>query len=161
MYKRQGLAVVSPAWMRASARQRPEKFVQFGERIFGLKRDARSEKEAGRAMIDALKGKYRSWGLPVSLKDIGVGEKDFEKIAQEVTTDPDSGVKDKKIVFDVLGSGAGERVLIAQGSVAASWFPGKPPPVDALIIGSIDPPAAPEDRARRAATRKTSGKGEQ
>jgi hypothetical protein len=23
--------------------------------------------------------------------------------------------------------------------VAAAWFPGKPPPLDALIIGSIDP----------------------
>jgi ethanolamine utilization protein EutN len=43
------------------------------------------------------------------------------------------------IAFDVLGSGAGERVLIAQGSVAAAWFAGKPPPIDALIIGSIDP----------------------
>ncbi|BBY58745.1 EutN/CcmL family microcompartment protein [Mycolicibacterium sarraceniae] len=42
------------------------------------------------------------------------------------------------IAFDVLGSGLGERVLVAQGSVAASWFPGTPPPVDALIIGSID-----------------------
>jgi ethanolamine utilization protein EutN len=45
------------------------------------------------------------------------------------------------VAFDVLGSGVGERVLIAQGSVAAAWFPGKPPPVDALIIGSIDEPA--------------------
>jgi ethanolamine utilization protein EutN len=44
------------------------------------------------------------------------------------------------VAFDVLGSGVGERVLIAQGSVAAAWFPGEPPPVDALIIGSIDPP---------------------
>ncbi|WP_299557977.1 EutN/CcmL family microcompartment protein [uncultured Mycolicibacterium sp.] len=43
------------------------------------------------------------------------------------------------IAFDVLGSGVGERVLIAQGSVAAGWFTGPPPPVDALIIGSIDP----------------------
>ena len=42
------------------------------------------------------------------------------------------------IAFDVLGSGAGERVLIAQGSVAAAWFEGKSPPIDALIIGSID-----------------------
>ena len=42
------------------------------------------------------------------------------------------------IAFDVLGSGVGERVLIAQGSVAANWFTGTPPPVDALIIGSID-----------------------
>jgi ethanolamine utilization protein EutN len=45
------------------------------------------------------------------------------------------------VAFDVLGSGVGERVLVAQGSVAAAWFPGKPPPIDALIIGSIDTPA--------------------
>jgi ethanolamine utilization protein EutN len=43
------------------------------------------------------------------------------------------------IAFDVLGTGVGEQVLVAQGSVAASWFTGTPPPVDALIIGSIDP----------------------
>ncbi len=49
------------------------------------------------------------------------------------------GTGQRLIAFDVLGSGVGERVLVAQGSVAASWFAGKPPPVDALIIGSIDP----------------------
>lgn len=43
------------------------------------------------------------------------------------------------IAFDVLGVGVGERVLVAQGSVASNWFTGAPPPVDALIIGSIDP----------------------
>ncbi len=42
------------------------------------------------------------------------------------------------VAFDVLGSGIGEHVLVATGSVAAAWFPGKPPPLDALIIGSID-----------------------
>ena len=49
------------------------------------------------------------------------------------------GTGQRLVAFDVPGSGIGERVLIAQGSVAAAWFPGKPPPVDALIIGSIDP----------------------
>lgn len=44
------------------------------------------------------------------------------------------------VAFDVLGSGVGEHVLVATGSVAAAWFPGKPPPLDALVIGSIDPP---------------------
>jgi ethanolamine utilization protein EutN len=50
------------------------------------------------------------------------------------------------VAFDVLGTGIGEQVLVATGSVAASWFQttpagaGKPaPPVDALVIGSIDP----------------------
>lgn len=46
------------------------------------------------------------------------------------------------VAFDVLGSGVGERVLVATGSVAAAWFPGTPPPIDALIIGSIDEPTS-------------------
>jgi ethanolamine utilization protein EutN len=51
----------------------------------------------------------------------------------------ETGSGDRLVAFDVLGSGQGERVLIVQGSVAAGWLPGKPP-VDALIIGSIDEP---------------------
>lgn len=48
------------------------------------------------------------------------------------------GTKARFVAFDALGSGVGEHVLVAQGSVAAAWFPGKHPPIDALIIGSID-----------------------
>lgn len=42
------------------------------------------------------------------------------------------------LAFDPLGCGEGEKVIIATGSVAAGWFPGKSPPIDALIVGSID-----------------------
>ena len=42
------------------------------------------------------------------------------------------------VAFDVLGTGVGEQVLVATGSVAAAWFRGSPPPLDALVIGSID-----------------------
>ena len=52
------------------------------------------------------------------------------------------GTGARLVAFDVLGSGVGERVLVVQGSVAAAWFPGKAPPIDALIIGSIDEPAS-------------------
>jgi ethanolamine utilization protein EutN len=48
--------------------------------------------------------------------------------------------------LEVEAEGSGQRLVAfdAQGSVAAAWFAGKPPPVDALIIGSIDPdPSAP------------------
>jgi ethanolamine utilization protein EutN len=47
------------------------------------------------------------------------------------------------IAFDVLGSGIGERVLVASGSVAAGFFAPDHPPIDALIIGSLD--ETPED----------------
>jgi ethanolamine utilization protein EutN len=48
----------------------------------------------------------------------------------------------RMIAFDVLGSGVGERVLVATGSVASGWFKDHPP-IDALIIGSIDEPRTP------------------
>ena len=44
------------------------------------------------------------------------------------------------VAFDVLGSGIGERVIVATGSVASGWFGDDHPPIDALIIGSIDEP---------------------
>ena len=48
----------------------------------------------------------------------------------------------KLLAFDPLGCGEGEKVIVTTGSVAAAWFPGKAPPIDALIIGSIDEAAA-------------------
>ena len=45
------------------------------------------------------------------------------------------------IAFDVLGSGEGERVLVVTGSVASAYFAPEHPPLDALIIGSLDEPA--------------------
>ena len=53
----------------------------------------------------------------------------------EVVVDETSS---KLLAFDPLGCGEGEKVIVATGSVAAGWFPGKAPPIDALIIGSID-----------------------
>ena len=64
------------------------------------------------------------------------------------------GSSTRMVAFDVLGSGVGERVLFALGSVAASWFKGQTPPIDALIIGSIDEVA---EKAKPAATGKRSG----
>jgi ethanolamine utilization protein EutN len=40
-------------------------------------------------------------------------------------------------------------VLVATGSVAAAWFPGKAPPIDALIIGSIDEDSKKSDKSKK------------
>jgi len=56
----------------------------------------------------------------------------------EVEVDGGGQGKQVLVAFDVLGSGVGERVLVATGSVAAAYFPDPHPPVDALVIGSID-----------------------
>lgn len=59
------------------------------------------------------------------------------------------GTGARLITFDVIGSGVGERVLIATGSVAAAWFrDGPAPPIDALIVGAIDEPPAGRTASR-------------
>lgn len=62
----------------------------------------------------------------------------------------------RMIAFDVLGSGLGEHVLVAQGSVASNWFAGPPPPIDALIIGSIDHSSAAPTSVANASSAQTS-----
>jgi alcohol dehydrogenase YqhD (iron-dependent ADH family) len=97
-----GLAVVHPAWLAYLCEQDPARFAHFAGRIFGIK--GKPAKEAGLAGIAALKAKYKSWGLPVTLKELKVPEDPatFEKIAADCLVDPDSGIKDKQIVLDVL-----------------------------------------------------------
>jgi ethanolamine utilization protein EutN len=50
------------------------------------------------------------------------------------------------VAFDVLGSGEGERVLVATGSVASGYFAPEHPPLDALIIGSLDEQGTGEEQ---------------
>jgi ethanolamine utilization protein EutN len=50
------------------------------------------------------------------------------------------GSSSRLLAFDPLGCGEGEEVIVATGSVAAAWFGGQSPPIDALIVGSIDEP---------------------
>lgn len=72
-----------------------------------------------------------------------------------------TGSGDRLVAFDVLGTGIGERVLVAQGSVASGWLPDRPP-VDALIIGSIDEPGpvtSTTGTTIRAAAKARSGTG--
>jgi ethanolamine utilization protein EutN len=68
-----------------------------------------------------------------------------------------AGSGEHLVAFDVLGSGQGERVLVVQGSVAASWLPDRPP-IDALIIGSIDDPAPVRSEPRPARKTKSATK---
>ncbi len=71
-----------------------------------------------------------------------------------------AGSGDRLVAFDVLGTGQGERVLVAQGSVAAGWLPGRPP-VDALIIGSIDEPSPAAGQPGPGPGKSTAGKSKQ
>jgi ethanolamine utilization protein EutN len=61
----------------------------------------------------------------------------------------DGADRERIVAYDVLGCGDGERVLVALGSTAASWFPDGPRPIDALIVGSLDQPERAVQRPGR------------
>jgi len=100
----EGLSVVHPAWLAYRCEKDPDKFVKFAKRIFGMEQGSMSDVEFGKAGIEALKARYKSWGMPLTLGEIGVDESCFDEIAEIVVNDPDSFIDDKKVVLDVLNS---------------------------------------------------------
>ena len=65
-----GLAAVWGSWARYVYREHPARFASFAEQIFGICRD--NEEEAAIAGIEAMEDYYRSVGMPVSLKELGI-----------------------------------------------------------------------------------------
>jgi ethanolamine utilization protein EutN len=78
--------------------------------------------------------------------------KRLENIPTGAFLDVETAGGGRVIAFDVLGCGEGEEVLVVSGSTAAAWLGGGKVPIDALIIGSVDPArgtAAPRPAAAR------------
>ena len=98
----EGLSVVHPGWSYYCCELDATRFVQLAQRVFGIQRNHRSDKEWGRSCIETYKKKYKSWGMPVTLGEIGVGKNSYDRIAEIVISDPDSSIKEKRTVFDVL-----------------------------------------------------------
>lgn len=74
-----GLSIVVPGWMSYQAEINPEKFAQFGRRVFGLKGDMTAvAKEA----IKILKNWFSSVKSPVSLHEAGIPPEDIDKISE-------------------------------------------------------------------------------
>ena len=62
----------------------------------------------------------------------------------EIEIIEDSDNPERVLAYDPLGAGAGERVLVTQGSVAKGWFKSGNAVIDALVIGIVDASAGDE-----------------
>lgn len=101
----EGLAVINPAWLEFENEKNPEKFVQFTERVFGIERPkGMSNIEYGKLGLRALKDKFKSWGLPGTLRELGVKEDMLEDIADNVLKAPEEYVFERNHVLEVLRS---------------------------------------------------------
>ena len=78
-----GLAMVNPAWMRFAAKSRPAKFVQFAERIFGLKAKNNNDLDCALEGIDSYEAFLKSIGCPTRLSELGIDDKLFTQYAED------------------------------------------------------------------------------
>jgi alcohol dehydrogenase YqhD (iron-dependent ADH family) len=78
-----GLAVVNPAWMRFAAKICPSKFVQFAERIFGLRAKKTEDMDCALEGIDRLEQFLRSIECPTRLSELDIEDKLITRYAQD------------------------------------------------------------------------------
>ena len=79
-----GLAVIVPNWMKFVYKHDLPRFVQFAVRVFGVEENFHNPEETALRGIEALQTFFASVGMPLTLKEIGIEEKDFAAIAGNV-----------------------------------------------------------------------------
>ena len=105
-----GLSVVNPAWMRFAANHRPQKFVQFSERIFGLKAKGSDDLDCALQGIDRFEAFLKEIGCPTRLTDLKIDDTLLTRYAQETL----------RIIHDEKGN-----------------LPGRPPMSEADIVAVL------------------------
>lgn len=78
-----GLSVVNPAWMRFAAQARPERFVQFAQRIFGLHPGGADDMACAMEGIDRFEAFLRSIGCPTRLSELKIDDTLLTQYASE------------------------------------------------------------------------------
>ena len=87
-----GLAVLMPAWMRHVWKADPSRFLQFAYDMFDIEPvDDTDEaiEDAVTAAIDELQSFFVSMGMPCTLGELGIEEKDIEKLVEKL--EPNKG----------------------------------------------------------------------
>ena len=72
-----GLAVLHPAYYRHIYRDGLPKFVRFAKNVWGISCNGKTDEELAKAGIDALADFIKEIGLPTTLKELGVTDKDM------------------------------------------------------------------------------------
>ena len=102
----EAIAVVHPAWLihQCAKGVNLDKFAMFAKRVFGISPAINRDRGAGLLAIEALKNRYKSWGLPGSIGELGIGEDKLGAIARSAVSNPISPVDDYDEVMEVLKS---------------------------------------------------------
>ncbi|SCG82463.1 NADH-dependent butanol dehydrogenase [Proteiniborus sp. DW1] len=80
-----GLAILTPHWMRhVLSDSTVEKFVEYGKNVWDIK-DDKYDYDIANEAIDKTQEFFKSLGIPTTLRELGIGEENLEKMARAVT----------------------------------------------------------------------------
>lgn len=81
----EGMAVVTLAWLRYAAKDKPEKPAQLASRVFDIDPYNYTPEQQVLKLAEKLESYYRKLGLHTSLAQLGIGSEDFETMAKRAT----------------------------------------------------------------------------
>jgi alcohol dehydrogenase YqhD (iron-dependent ADH family) len=96
-----GLAIISPNWAEYVLSEGTEKFVQFAERVWDVKGNGKDDKEIALEGLQKYRKFLKSIGMPLSLKEIGIGSENIPTMAKKATRFGPLGSYKKLTVDDV------------------------------------------------------------
>jgi alcohol dehydrogenase len=80
-----GLAIIFPAWMKHVYKHDVNRFVQFANRVWDVEIDLNNLEKTALAGIKKIEQFFSSIGMPVTLKEAGIGEEHLEEMAKKGT----------------------------------------------------------------------------
>ena len=78
-----GLSILIPLWMEASYKKDLDKFVRFANEIFDVKIE--NKEKCALKGIKLLREYFKSIGMPITLKEVGISQNDVSKIVDMMT----------------------------------------------------------------------------
>ena len=80
-----GLSVIFPAWALYVMHHNLPRFVQYAKNVWDIPEDKDHPEQTAYAGIKATKAFFAEIGMPVSLKELGVGDEAFLEMADKCT----------------------------------------------------------------------------
>ncbi len=81
----EGMAVVTSAWVKYSAKIKPWRAALLASRVFGVDAHDYTEQERAYILADKLTDIYKKLGIATTLSDLKIDNKDFEIMAKRAT----------------------------------------------------------------------------
>lgn len=80
-----GLSVMTPSWMRYVYKSNVNMFVQFAVNVMGVEASFREPEAIALEGIDRLEEFFVFMDLPITLKELGIDQTNFERMAKKAT----------------------------------------------------------------------------